>query len=73
MSIAWMLASSSATARDVKRIDIMETQARDLAQCFDVDTAQTPIEKPKRDDEARSDEAELEKLCDRVSAARSVY
>ena len=51
----------------------METQARDLAQCFDIETAPAPIEKPKRDEEARSDEAELEKLCDRVSAARSVY
>ena len=68
-----MLASPGATAQDVKRIDIMETQARDLAQCFDIETAQTPIEKPKREEEPRSDEAEFEKLCDRVSAARSVY
>jgi hypothetical protein len=51
----------------------METQARDLAQWLDLDTEQVPIEKQKRDEEARSDEAELEKLCDRVSAARSVY
>lgn len=51
----------------------METQACNLAPCFDIEMAHAPIEKPKRDEEAPSDEAELEKLCDRVSAARSVY
>ncbi len=49
----------------------METQAPDLAFHF---SAGTPgVEKSKRDEDVVADEAELEQLADRVSAARSVY
>jgi hypothetical protein len=58
--------------RTVKRIDIMDTQAPDLALHFNASTT-TGVEKSKRDDDVVADEAELEQLADRVSAARSVY
>ena len=56
--------------RTVKRIDTMDTQAPDLALHFH---ACTTNEKSKRDEDAVGDEAELEQLAERVSAARSVY
>ena len=49
----------------------METQAPDLAFHFNAVTS--GVEKSKRDDDIVADEAELEQLADRVSAARSVY
>lgn len=49
----------------------METQAPDLALYFNAGTA--GVEKSKRDEDIVADEAELEQLADRVSAARSVY
>jgi hypothetical protein len=58
--------------RIVKRTDIMDTQAPDLALHFNGSTT-TGCEKSKRDEEVVADEAELEQLADRVSAARSVY
>jgi len=49
----------------------MDTQAPDLAFHFNAGTAGG--EKSKRDEDVVADEAELEQLADRVSAARSVY
>jgi hypothetical protein len=57
--------------RTVKRIDIMDTQAPDVALLFNASTT-IGLEKSKRDEDV-ADEAELEQLADRVSAARSVY
>ena len=50
----------------------MDTQAPDLALHFNASTT-TGVEKSKRDEDVVADEAELEQLADRVSAARSVY
>ena len=50
----------------------METQAPDLVQHYSAITT-SAAEKSRRDDDAIADEAELEQLADRVSAARSVY
>ena len=50
----------------------MESQAPDLALHFNASTT-TGADKPKRDDDVVADEAELEQLAERVSAARSVY
>jgi hypothetical protein len=61
-----------AQPRNVKRIDIMETQAPDLVQHYSASTAGA-AERPRRDDNAVADEAELEQLAERVNAARSVY
>jgi hypothetical protein len=49
----------------------METQAPDLAFHFNAGAAS--VDKSKRDEDVVADEAELEQLADRVSAARSVY
>jgi hypothetical protein len=56
--------------RIVKRIDIMDTQAPDLALYFNTTSG---CEKSKPEEEVVADEAVLEQLADRVSAARSVY
>ena len=50
----------------------MDTQAPDLALHFNASTSHA-AEKSKREEEAVADEAQLEQLADRVSAARSVY
>lgn len=50
----------------------MEAQAPDLALHFHACTTNC-VEKLKRDEDVVADEAELEQLADRVSAARSVY
>ena len=51
----------------------METPVPNLAQHFG-DAATLPgSDKSQRDDDARAEEAELEQLADRVSAARSVF
>lgn len=50
----------------------MEREAPDLIPNVNAHAA-TAAEKSKRDDDFRSDEAELEQLADRVVAARSVY
>jgi hypothetical protein len=59
--------------RIVKRIDIMETQAPDIAQHWSAGETAYTVDKPKRDEDARAEAAELEQLADRVSAARSIY
>lgn len=50
----------------------MEPTAPGLAQHFSA-SATTDAEKVRRDEDATIDEAELEQLADRISAARSVY
>jgi hypothetical protein len=62
-----------AQPRNVKRIDIMETPVPDLAQHFSANATVSSVDKPQRDADVRAEEAELEQLADRVSAARSVF
>jgi hypothetical protein len=62
-----------AQPRNVKRIDIMETPVPDLAQHFSANATISSVDKPQRDADVRAEEAELEQLADRVSAARSVF
>ena len=50
----------------------METPAPDLVHHYSASTT-SAAEKSRRDGDAIADEAELEQLADRVSAARSVY
>jgi hypothetical protein len=50
----------------------METQAPDLVRHYSASTTRA-ADTSRRDDEAVADEAELEQLAERVSAARSVY
>ena len=50
----------------------MESQAPDLALHFNINTT-NGADKSKRDDDVVADEAELEQLAERVSAARRVY
>jgi len=50
----------------------MESQAFDLARLFSAN-ATTGVDNSARDEDTIVDEAELEQLADRVSAARSVY
>jgi hypothetical protein len=59
--------------RVVKRIDIMPTQAPDIARHFGAEDASSADQSPRDDEVARAQEAELEQLAERVSAARSVY
>jgi len=71
-SIAWNGAYPPFAGPVVKRIDIIETQDPTLAQRAS-SSAEFSVDKSKRDDNARAEEAELEQLAERVSAARSVY
>ncbi len=73
MSIALNACVTIAQRRVVKRIDIMETQAPDIAQHWSAGETSYTVDKPKRDEDARAEAAELEQLADRVSAARSIY
>jgi len=73
MSIALNGSLTLAHARAVKRIDIMEPQAPDIAQHWSARETAHITDKPKREEDARSEEAELEQLADRVNAARSIY
>jgi len=50
----------------------MESQVPELSLHFHPNTT-AGVDKSKRDDDGMADEAELEQLADRVSAARSVY
>ena len=59
--------------RVVKRIDIMQTQAPDIARHFGADNASSSEASPRDDEAVRAQEAELEQLAERVSAARCVY
>jgi hypothetical protein len=72
MSLALNAFVTTAHRCSVKRIDIMETQSPDLVQHYSASTT-SAAEKSRRDDDAVADEAELEQLADRISAARSVY
>jgi hypothetical protein len=51
----------------------METQTPDLAQHANMTATSATADKAKRGDDPRAEEAELEQLEDRISAARSVY
>jgi len=51
----------------------METQAPDIAQHWGAQQTAVTADKPKREEDARAEAAELEQLADRVNAARSVY
>jgi hypothetical protein len=51
----------------------MEPQAPDIAQHWSARETAHITDKPKREEDVRSEEAELEQLADRVSAARSIY
>jgi hypothetical protein len=51
----------------------MQTQAPDIARHFGADNASSADSSPRDEDVARAQEAELEQLAERVSAARSVY
>lgn len=73
MPIASNACVTIAQRRVVKRIDIMETEAPDIAQHWSAGETSYTVDKPKRDEDARAEAAELEQLADRVSAARSIY
>ena len=59
--------------RTVKRIDTMDNRTPELAQHFGANAAAATSDSSKHDEDARVEEAKLEQLADRVSAARSVY
>lgn len=64
---------TTARARVVKRIDIMDTFAPEISRHSAEDEAAAAFEaKRKRDDESRAQEVALEQLADRISAARSI-
>lgn len=59
--------------RVVKRADIMDTRVPDLDQCKVAMVSSAAAEtQSKGDDESRAQEAALEQLADRISAARSI-
>jgi hypothetical protein len=60
--------------RVVKRADIMDTRILELQQHLGA-TAGTAADdvQAKRDEESRAQQAALEQLADRISAARSVF
>ena len=59
--------------RAVKRADIMDTRVPDLDKSLSAMASSATDEVlSKRDDESRAQEALLEQLADRVSAARSI-
>ena len=65
--------ATTAHVRVVKRADIMDTRVPDLDQSLSAMAASATDEVlSKRDDESRAQEAALEQLADRVSAARSI-
>jgi hypothetical protein len=59
--------------RVVKRIDIMDTLGPEFAQHSGASAMEQSVDRRKREEDARTEEAELEQLAERVSAARSVY
>jgi len=73
MSIASNACVTIAHGRGVKQIDIMENLTPDIAQHWSAGETAFTADKPKRDEDARAEAAELEQLADRVSAARSIY
>jgi hypothetical protein len=50
----------------------MDALIPDLAQHWSASAAASAADKPKRDDDARAEEVELQALADRVNAARTV-
>lgn len=60
--------------RVVKRVDIMDTRIPELQQHLSA-TAGTAADdvQSQRDEESRAQQAALEQLADRISAARSVF
>ena len=60
--------------RVVKRVDIMDTRIPELQQHLGATVgAATDDVQSKRDEESRAQQAALEQLADRISAARSVF
>jgi hypothetical protein len=77
LTIAWHVVcledvEPTAPVRAVKRIDIMDTFAPETSRSVEDDAAANVEAKRKRDDESRAQQAALEQLADRISAARSV-
>ena len=66
-------ATVAAHGRGVKRIDIMDTRTPDITLPLNAGTTAEGADVAKRDDDARAEQAELEQLAERVSAARSIY
>jgi len=59
--------------RAVKRADIMDTRVPDLNQSLGAMASSATDEVlAKRDDESRAQQAALEQLADRISAARCI-
>ena len=52
---------------------MMEPQAPDIARHFGPENASSYEASPRDDEAVRAQEAELEQLAERVSAARCVY
>ena len=60
--------------RVVKRVDIMDTRITELQQHLGVTAGAAADDvQAKRDEESRAQQAALEQLADRISAARSVF
>ena len=65
--------TTTAHVRVVKRADIMDTRVPELDQSLSAMASSATDEVlAKRDDESRAQEAALERLADRVNAARSI-
>jgi hypothetical protein len=65
--------TTTAHVRVVKRADIMDTRVPELDQSLSaIASSATDEVLAKRDDESRAQEAALERLADRVNAARSI-
>jgi hypothetical protein len=58
--------------RVVKRVDIMDTRVPELDQYTSAPPASVGDVQSSRDDESRAQQAALEQLADRISAARSI-
>jgi len=72
MWIASPAVDTTARTRVVKRVDIMDTRVPDLSQYTSGQSASVAEGQSACDDESRAQQAALEQLADRVSAARSV-
>lgn len=68
-----MGAEATCSVARVKRIDIMDNRVPELAQHWSANAAAAAADKSKHDDDVQAQEAELEQLAERVTAARSVY
>jgi len=72
MWLAFAFVDTIARMRVVKRVDIMDTRVPDLSQYTSGQSASVADGQSARDDESRAQQAALEQLADRVSAARSI-